>query len=45
MSEVEERIHRIKNHDKVIGLIIVDEKGDIKRSTLPMSTDANEKAT
>ena len=33
MAEVEERINRIKNQDKIEGLMIVDEKGKSLRST------------
>ena len=34
MAEVEERIHRIKSHKNVLGLLIVDEDGKPLRSAM-----------
>ena len=42
MAEVEERIARIKNHQGVKGLLIVDENGKFLRST--MSSSGNDTA-
>jgi dynein light chain roadblock-type len=35
MSEVEETINRIKTHQSVLGIVIVNNEGNIIRTTFP----------
>ena len=40
MAEVDQRIHRIKNHKGVRGLLIVDENAKFLKSTMPLTDNS-----